>query len=76
MIFFVAICIVMAIGFVVLIWGSIFKKAGYSRWLSVLMLLPGINVITVIWFALTKWPLEAQLERLRNAQVQTHVSAT
>jgi hypothetical protein len=68
MAFFVALCAVMAIGFVILIWGTIFRKAGYSRWLCLLMLIPLLNVILLIWFVVSKWPLETEVERLRAAQ--------
>jgi len=47
------------------LFSQIFHKAGYSRWLGLLLLVPLVNVITIIWFALNKWPLETEVERLR-----------
>jgi hypothetical protein len=51
-----------AIGVVVLalflaIWFQIYRKAGYSGFLCLLMIVPGVNVLTVLWFAfLARWP--------------------
>jgi hypothetical protein len=36
----------------------VFQKAGYSPWLGLLMLLPLVNLILLVWFATTTWPLE------------------
>jgi hypothetical protein len=40
------------------IFGAIFRKAGYSGWLGLLMAVPVVNLITLLWFATTTWPLE------------------
>ncbi len=34
------------------------KKAGYSKWWSLIMCLPVLNVILVWSFAFSKWPVE------------------
>ncbi len=34
------------------------KRAGYSRWWSLLMCLPLLNVILVWSFAFSRWPIE------------------
>jgi len=34
----------------------IFSKAGHSGWLSLLMLIPMVNVITLYFLAFSKWP--------------------
>lgn len=44
-------------------YGAVFQKAGYSPWLGLLMLLPVINLIALVWFASTTWPLELGYER-------------
>lgn len=41
-----------------LIFGSIFRKAGYSGWMGLLMAVPLVNLATLLWFATTTWPLE------------------
>jgi hypothetical protein len=40
------------------IFGAIFRKAGYSGWLGLLMAIPLVNFITLLWFATAHWPLE------------------
>ena len=50
----------------VVVWYHIFSKAGYSGALAVLMLVPLINVVTAIWFALSRWPVLEELQRLRG----------
>jgi len=54
-----------AVAIALLLWGTIFKKAGYPRPLGLLMLIPLVNLITLIWFAVARWPLEEEVERLR-----------
>ncbi len=52
--------IVSAVFLVFFLWmyGRILHKAGYSGWLALLMLIPLVNIILIIWFAFTTWPLE------------------
>jgi len=38
-------------------WSRIFAKAGYSPILCLLMLVPGVSLITFLWFAFSKWPI-------------------
>lgn len=40
------------------IFGVIFRKAGYSSWLGLLMAIPGVNLAILLWFATAHWPLE------------------
>jgi hypothetical protein len=40
------------------IFGAIFGKAGYSGWLGLLMLVPLVNIVTLLWFATAHWPIE------------------
>jgi hypothetical protein len=40
------------------IFGAIFRKAGYSGWLGLLMAVPLVNFATLLWFATAHWPLE------------------
>jgi hypothetical protein len=37
-------------------WSKIFSKAGYPGWLSVLMLIPLLNIVLIFWFAFSDWP--------------------
>ena len=47
--------LVMAAVMVVPFW-FIFSKAGYSKWLSLLMVVPIVNVILLYFLAFSKWP--------------------
>lgn len=38
-------------------WAKVFAKAGYSGALCLLMLIPGVNLITFVWFAFSPWPV-------------------
>ncbi len=42
----------------VLVFGPVVKKAGFSRWWSLILILPLINLIMVWVFAFMKWPAE------------------
>lgn len=41
----------------------IFTKAGYSKWLSLLMLVPIVNVIMLYFFAFSTWPIHRGAEK-------------
>ncbi|PML79988.1 hypothetical protein [Enterovibrio norvegicus] len=41
-----------------LIFGPTLKKAGFSKWWSIVMLLPIANIIAIWVFAYIKWPSE------------------
>jgi len=53
-------CVFIAI---VVAWAEIFLKAGYNRWLCLLMFVPIVNVITFFWFAFSKWPINEFVSR-------------
>lgn len=42
----------------VVVFGPVVKKAGFSRWWSLLLILPLINLIMVWVFAFMDWPAE------------------
>lgn len=44
----------------------IFRKAGYSGLQIILLFIPGVNVIAFIWFALTEWPIQKELNSLKG----------
>lgn len=52
------IVLVIVIAGIVLVFGSVAKKAGFSRWWSLLMIVPLINLIMVWVFAFMEWPAE------------------
>ncbi|MDP2737470.1 MAG: hypothetical protein Q8O82_01870 [Pseudorhodobacter sp.] len=43
-------------GIIVIPFWMIFSKAGHSKWLSLLMVIPLVNVITLCWLAFSRWP--------------------
>jgi hypothetical protein len=38
----------------------IFSRAGHSKWLALVMIIPIINVVVLWWFAKTKWAVAPQ----------------
>ena len=43
--------------FMIFCYWKIFSKAGYSGALSLLMIVPLVNLIVFIWFAFAQWPV-------------------
>jgi hypothetical protein len=41
-------------------WSKVFAKAGFSPLLCLLMLIPGVSLITFFWFAFAKWPIHRE----------------
>ena len=39
------------------VWWNIFKKAGYSGWLGILMILPIVNLVLLLVLAFAEWPI-------------------
>ena len=42
----------------VLAWWRIFSKAGYPGALGLTALIPGVNLVVLLWFAFSTWPIE------------------
>jgi len=61
-----AIVIVVAIIFGIIIYWRIATKAGYAGALSLLMFVPLVNLVIIILFAFTDWPIERELRALRG----------
>lgn len=51
---------------VVLPFWKISSKAGYSGALSLLMLIPVVNVLFPFFLGFAEWPIERELRRLRE----------
>jgi hypothetical protein len=47
-------------------WALIFSKAGYSGWLGLLMLVPVVNLIWLVVFVFSEWPIQTELARYRG----------
>ena len=54
------------IAFLIFVWGTIFKKAGYSFWLALLMIVPLANLIWLLIFAFSTWPIQRELDAYRS----------
>ncbi|MGE5589133.1 MAG: hypothetical protein ACM3ZA_00680 [Bacillota bacterium] len=52
---------------VVLPYWKIATKAGYSGALSLLMLIPVVNVLFPFFLGFAEWPIERELRRLRES---------
>lgn len=50
--------LVMAVIVILPFW-FIFSKAGYSKWLSLLMVVPLVNIALLYFLAFSKWPNSA-----------------
>jgi len=48
------------IGLFALAWMRILRKAGYSQWLGLVVLIPVVNVIAFLCFAFSDWPVNAE----------------
>jgi hypothetical protein len=49
---------ILAVVLVFWVGGNILRKAGYSRWLSLLLFVPLLNLALIWIFAFAKWPAE------------------
>ena len=47
---------------------KIAEKAGYAAALSLLMLIPVVNLVLYLIFAFTEWPIQAQLRAARGGR--------
>lgn len=50
----------------IVIYWKIFSKAGYSGARSLLLLIPVVNLIILIMFAFSEWPIQRELNQLRQ----------
>ena len=67
--------IALYVAFLVWVWVRIAGKAGYNRYLGLLLLIPLVNLVVVIIFAFSEWPVERRLREL-EANMKQPVSAT
>jgi hypothetical protein len=47
--------------FALVVFGNISSKAGYPRWHGLLMVVPLLNIIMLVVFAFSTWPIEDEL---------------
>jgi len=58
--------VVAVVALVITIWWKIWDKTGYGGALSLLMLLPVVNLIMLLVLAFGDWPVQQELRRLRR----------
>jgi hypothetical protein len=46
------------------VFGNISSKAGYPRWHGLVMAIPLVNLVALLFFAYSTWPIESKLLRL------------
>lgn len=52
--------------FICAIWAKIFEKAGYNPWYCLIMIVPLLNIIVLIWFAFSRWPISESIDKLNR----------
>jgi hypothetical protein len=50
--------------FAYVVFGNISSKAGYPRWHGFVMLIPILNVVAIMIFAFSAWPIETKMLEL------------
>ena len=53
--------------FAYIIFGKISSRAGYPRWHGLVMAVPFVNLIALITFAYSTWPIENETAGMRAA---------
>ena len=51
---------------ILLIWGMIFSRAGYSWAMALLMFIPLVNFIWLLIFAFSRWPVQKELDMYKR----------
>ena len=47
--------------FALVVFGNISSKAGYPRWHGLVMAIPLLNLVALLVFAYSTWPIESEL---------------
>lgn len=63
------VALLIAGGFAAL-FGSIFRKMGYTPWSGLLSVVPVVNLFWFVYVAMSEWPIERQLARLADEGVE------
>jgi len=58
----------------VILWWKIFQKAGWPAPLAILLIMPLVNLMVMIIFALSEWPIERELRRFRELEADRQAS--
>ena len=50
----------------IIVFGMIFRRAGYSFALAALMVVPAVNIVWLLIFAFSRWPVQKELDAYEN----------
>lgn len=53
--------------FFILPFWKIFSKAGYPGWLSLLMVVPLLNLGMLFYLAFSEWPIQQELKHIKGS---------
>jgi hypothetical protein len=67
LVLFYAVFMAIIVTITIIVWWKICSKAGFSGWLSLLMLVPIANLILILVIAFADWPVHKELRALRQA---------
>lgn len=65
LVLFILIVSLASIIFAIIIYWRIVSKAGYNGAMSLLLFIPIVNLIMIIIFAFSEWPIQKELNQLR-----------
>ena len=68
MLVFMVFVILISLALLILIWWKIFSKAGWPGALSLLLLVPVVNIIIPFYVAFATWPIQRELEALKRGR--------
>jgi heme/copper-type cytochrome/quinol oxidase subunit 2 len=68
MLVFMVFMTLISLALLILIWWKIFSKAGWPGALSLLLLVPVVNIIIPFYVAFATWPIQRELEALKRGQ--------
>jgi hypothetical protein len=60
--------------FAFVVFGNISSKAGYPRWHGLIMAIPVVNLVALLFFAYSTWPIESKLLQLELGGSQQTIS--
>jgi heme/copper-type cytochrome/quinol oxidase subunit 2 len=68
MLVFMVFVILISLVLTLIIWWKIFSKAGWPGALSLLLLVPVVNIIIPFYVAFATWPIQRELEALKRGK--------
>jgi hypothetical protein len=67
---FVFLIYAVIIALIIVVYWKIASKAGYPGWYALGFLVPCVNLVLLVLFAFTEWPIERELRELRGMSPQ------